>query len=186
MLLTQVAVSACPARGATGTAAAAAVGTLTAAARSGRWPIGTAAAAEAADLLFHLCRPPGHIFHACSASNDFNGFNQTLVPDATASGYSERFANSAAPLLGFESRCTAVSSIFTLLALMLLLLLLLLLRLLLLVRLLLVWLLLLLLLLSLLRRLLLVLLLLLVRLLLLRLLVRLLLLLVLLLRLLLG
>ena len=56
---------------------------------------------------------------ACPASNDFNGFHQT-------SDYSERFANTAAPLLGFESRCTAVSSIFTLLALMLLLLLLLL------------------------------------------------------------
>ena len=47
----------------------------------------------------------------------------------TASDYSERFANTAAPWLGFESRCTAVSSISTLLALMLLLLLLLLLRL---------------------------------------------------------
>ena len=46
----------------------------------------------------------------------------------TASDYSERFANTAAPWLGFESRCTAVS-ISTLLALMLLLLLLLLLRL---------------------------------------------------------
>ena len=59
---------------------------------------------------------------ACPASNDFNGFHQT-------SDYSERFANTAAPLLGFESRCTAVSSIFTLLALMLFLLLVLLLHL---------------------------------------------------------
>ena len=39
----------------------------------------------------------------------------------TASDYSERFANTAAPWLGFESRCTAVSLISTLLALRLLL-----------------------------------------------------------------
>ena len=77
MLLTQVVVSACSARGASGAAAAAAVGTLTAAARSGRCPIGTAAA----ELLVQICRPPGHNFHACTASNDFNGFNQMLVPD---------------------------------------------------------------------------------------------------------
>ena len=59
MLLTHVVVSAWPARGASGAAAAAAVGTLTAAAaaavgtltaatRSGRCPIGTAAAELAA------------------------------------------------------------------------------------------------------------------------------------------
>ena len=46
MLLTQVVVSAWLARGASGAAAAAAVGTLTAATRSGRCPIGTAAAVE--------------------------------------------------------------------------------------------------------------------------------------------
>lgn len=76
MLLTQVVVSACPARGASGAAAGAAVGTLTAATHSGRCPIGTRAAAE---LRVQICRPPGHNFNACIASNDFNGFNQTAA-----------------------------------------------------------------------------------------------------------
>ena len=75
MLLTQVVVSACPARGASGAAAAAAVGTLTAATHSGRCPIGT----RAAELRVQICRPPGHNFNACTASNDFNGFNQTAA-----------------------------------------------------------------------------------------------------------
>ena len=26
-----------------------------------------------------ICRPPGHNFNACIASNDFNGFNQTAA-----------------------------------------------------------------------------------------------------------
>ena len=64
MLLTQVVVSACPARGASGAAAGAAVGTLTAATHSGRCPIGT----RAAELRVQICRPPGH-----------NGFNQTVA-----------------------------------------------------------------------------------------------------------
>jgi len=75
MLLTQVVVSACPARGASGAAAGAAVGTLTATTHSGRCPIGT----RAAELRVQICRPPGHNFNACIASNDFNGFNQTAA-----------------------------------------------------------------------------------------------------------
>ena len=68
MLLTQVVVSACPARGASGAAAGAAVGTLTATTHSGRCPIGT----RAAELRVQICRPPGHNFN-------FNGFNQTAA-----------------------------------------------------------------------------------------------------------
>ena len=74
--------------------------------------------ADLQGIIFILVLPP--MISMVSIKRLF----QTTAPD-----YSERFANTAAPLLGFESRCTAVSSISTLLALMLLLLLLLFLRL---------------------------------------------------------